>query len=29
MCGFVGFCDDSKNKKKIIRDMADIMLIII
>ena len=25
MCGFVGFCDDSKNKKKIIRDMADII----
>lgn len=25
MCGFIGFCDDSKNKKKIIRDMADII----
>ena len=25
MCGFVGFCDDSKNKKKSIRDMADII----
>lgn len=25
MCGFVGFCDDSKNKKKIIRDMADVI----
>lgn len=25
MCGFVGFCDDSKNKKKIIRNMADII----
>lgn len=25
MCGFVGFCGDSKNKKKIIRDMADII----
>ena len=25
MCGFVGFCDDSKNKKKIIRDMGDII----
>ena len=25
MCGFVGFCDDSKNKKKIIRDMANII----
>ena len=25
MCGFVGFCDDSKNKKKITRDMADII----
>ena len=25
MCGFVGFVDKSKNKKKIIKDMADII----
>ena len=25
MCGFVGFVDSSKNKKKIIKDMADII----
>jgi len=26
MCGFVGFVDKSKNKKKIIKDMADIIV---
>lgn len=26
MCGFVGFVDKAKNKKKIIRDMADIII---
>ena len=26
MCGFVGFIDKEKNKKKIIRDMADIII---
>ena len=26
MCGFVGFVDKSKNKKKIIKDMADIII---
>ena len=25
MCGFVGFVDKSKNRKKIIKDMADII----
>ena len=25
MCGFVGFVDKSKNKKKIIKDMADLI----
>ena len=25
MCGFVGFIDKEKNKKKIIKDMADII----
>ena len=25
MCGFVGFVDKSKNKKKIIKNMADII----
>ena len=26
MCGFVGFIDKEKNKKKIIKDMADIII---
>ena len=26
MCGFVGFVDKAKDKKKIIKDMADIIV---
>ena len=26
MCGFVGFVDKEKNKKKIVKDMADIIV---
>ena len=26
MCGFVGFIDKEKNKKKVIKDMADIII---